>query len=150
MSAALPAGTYMLANGSAPILSGADSTTSSLPIFPFAKADYEVANKTQKLRLRVQIATNATKPTTKFTFGLYPVTVAGGSGELKATLGTVVSGSTFEINEPAASTITSKETADFTIPADGAYSLGVVTGGELNPTPAVRVKVYMVLQTRNV
>src|SRR5690348_5028567 len=79
------------------------------------------------MRLRAQIASNATKPTLKFTVGLYPVTVAGGADQIALTLGAVVSGSTIEFNEPAASTITSKETADFAVPADGAYVLGFVT-----------------------
>lgn len=143
---AVAAGTYLLGAGST-ILSGS-STTGSIPAFYFAKADYEVAGKTQKLRLRVQVAANATKPLIKFTIGLYPITVAGAENELAVTLGTVVSGSTVEFNEPAASTVTSKETSDFTIPADGAYTLGSVTSATL--TAKAMVGVNAQLQTRSV
>lgn len=124
------------------------ANTPAPPFFYFAKADYEVANKTQKLRLRAQVAANATKPALKFTYGLYPVTVAGGADQATMTLGTVVSGSTLEFNEPTASTVTSKETADFTIPADGAYMLGVVTSATLTNNSFVICSGQ--LQTRSV
>ena len=120
----------------------------SLPTLYFAKADYEVAGKTQKLRLRSQVWANGTKPTIKFTFGLYPVTVSGGEGAISVKLGSVVSGSTVEINEPAASTITSGVNSDFTIPSDGAYVLGVVTNGTL--TSKSKVLLSAQLQTRSV
>lgn len=134
----LAAGTYSLgsSNAGVPIASGANlfqgAVPIALPLFYFIGTDYEVAGKTQKLRLRAQFAANATKPTIKFTFGLYPVTSAGGGlSEIKLTLGTVVTGSTAEINEPAASTITQKENSDFTVPATGSYVLGVVTSGTM-------------------
>lgn len=143
------AATYFLANGILQLANSANAAAANaIPYFVFAKADYEVAGKTQKLRLRAQVAANATKPTIKFTAGLYPITVAGGANELKITLGTVVSGSTIEFNEPAASTVTSKETSDFTIPADGAYALGVVTSGTLTASAAVLASAQ--LQTRSV
>lgn len=134
---AASAGTYIM--GAYNAEQGRDYTSGSTvqigipypPIFYFDDADYTVAGKTQKLRLRAQIATNATKPAIKFTVGLYPVTSAGGTNQLSLTLGTVVSGSTVEFNEPAASTVTSGVTSDFTIPSDGAYMLGYVTSATL-------------------
>lgn len=131
------AGTYFLGNEGTLVASGGEISTSVgevkavPPFFYFDDADYTVASKTQKLRIRAQVAANATKPTIKFTFGLYPVSAAGGAGILTMTLGTVVSGSTVEINEPAASTVTSGTGSDFTIPSDGAYCLGVVTSGTM-------------------
>lgn len=144
------AGTYGISPGSGTPLTSGTSVEGgpTIPFFQFAKADYEVANKTQKLRIRAQVAANATKPLIKFTFGLYPITVAGAAKQLAVTLGTVVSGSTLEFNEPAASTVTSKETSDFTIPSDGAYLLGVVTSGTLTANSAAFVSAQ--LQTRNV
>jgi hypothetical protein len=144
------AGTYWLAPSTGnPSLSGSSvEGGNTLPFFQFAKADYEVANKTQKLRLRAQIGANATKPTIKFTFGLYPVTVAGAAKNLAVTLGAAVSGSTLEFNEPAASTFTSKETSDFTIPADGVYAFGIVTSAEITVNAAVFLSTQ--LQTRSV
>lgn len=148
----LAAGTYIVGDGSAstPVASGATANSQGriVPLLGFAKADYEVAGKTQKLRLRAQILTNATKPTIKFTFGLYPVTVAGGANVVTVTLGTVVSGSALEFNEPTASTVTFKETSDFTIPSDGAYVLGVVTSAKLTASAAAILGAQ--LQTRSV
>lgn len=140
------AGTYLLGPG---LASGANSNqgVANRPsLFYFAKADYEVAGKTQKLRLRAQVAANGTKPTIKFTFGLYPVTVAGEADIFRINTGTVVSGSTVEISEPAASTVTQKAGEDFTIPADGAYALGVVTSATLTNNSAVQFTAQ--LQTR--
>jgi hypothetical protein len=147
----LAAGTYLLQGSGAatPIASGANlGAAGELPYFDFAKADYEVASKTQKLRLRAQVACNATKPLIKFTFGLYPVTVAGAGTEFIPTFGTVVTSSTVEINEPAASTVTRAVNSDFTIPADGAYVLGFVTSAKLTANSNTRLSAQ--LQTRNV
>lgn len=150
VQAALAAGTYILGvPAEKPIASGAAMNGPVIPpYFQFVKADSEVGGKTQKLRTRVQMAVNAAKPTIKFTFGLYPITVAGGVGETKFTLGTVVSGSTVEVNEPPASTITSKESSDFAIPSDGAYMFGFVTSAEINAS--VMAKLSAQLQTRSV
>jgi hypothetical protein len=140
------AGTYLVNNSLASV-SGA-SSVNGYPVFYFDDTDYTVAGKTQKLRVRAQILTNATKPTLKFTVGLYPVTVAGGADEFKLTLGTVVSGSTIEFNEPAASTIGQGNSGDFTIPADGAYAFGVVTSATLTNNNVSSVACQ--LQTRSV
>lgn len=143
----LEAGTYLMGNYSGtPVKSGASAGT--IPGFYFDDADYAVAGKTLKMRLRAQIATNATKPTLKFTVGLYPVTVAGAADQIVFTLGAVVPGSTVEFNEPAASTITPKEAADFTVPADGAYVMGVVTSGALTNNNLSLLNAQ--LQVRNV
>lgn len=139
------AATYVLETA---VVASGSSTSQTPNVFSFAKADYEVAGKTQKLRIRAQTLTNATKPTIKFTVGLYPVTVAGGANEIAVTLGTVVSGSTIEFNEPAASTVTAKETSDFTIPADGVYALGVVTSAKLTASNFTGIAAQ--LQTRSV
>lgn len=148
------AGTYFLCNQSSglnPLTSGSaigNTNRLSPHYLYFDDADYSVANKTQKLRIRAQIACNATKAAIKFTFGMYPITVAGGTDELTITLGTVVSGSTVEINEPAASTVTSGTGSDFTIPSDGAFMLGVVTSGTLTNNSITLLSAH--LQTRSV
>lgn len=143
----LAAGTYAL-DGVNALKSGNNLSSAALAFFYFDDADYTVAGKTQKLRLRAQIAVNETKAAIKFTFGLYPITVAGGADECKVTLGTVVSGSTVEINEPAASTVTSAAGSDFTIPSDGAFALGVVTSGTLTNNSDTRLSAQV--QTRSV
>ena len=98
----------------------------------FDDADYTIASKTQKLRVRAQVCTNATAwSTVTATFGLYPVTFAGTADALTATLGTVVTGSTVAIANPSASTVNQGNSGVFTIPADGQYALGVVTSAML-------------------
>lgn len=135
------AGTYILGNdGIEPAASGGKLTTGSpknVHLFYLDDADYTVAGKTQKLRLRVQIFVNGTKPTLKFTFGLYPISgCGGGANELTMTLGAVVAGSAVEINEPAANALAWGVGADFAVPADGAYALGVLTSGAMTANSA--------------
>lgn len=143
-SGALAAGTFFICGSSSTVsavispatlmVSGFTngSTIGHPPCFNLASADHTVAGKTAKLQLRAALLSNATKPALKFTYGLYPVTTSGPAGTFVLTLGTVVAGSTVEINEPAASTVTRAVTAgDFTLPADGLYTLGVVTNATL-------------------
>lgn len=88
----LEAGSYFLGVGGNALASGAvaarvflveTSVAADLPIVTyFDDADYAVGGKTQKLRIRAQAAVNATKPTIKFTVGLYPVTATGGQTNL--------------------------------------------------------------------
>lgn len=144
----LSAGTYLFRPSGTALLSGSNIIWEDFPFFYFDNSDYEISGKTLKMRLRAQVASNATKPTIKFTFGLYPVTVTGGSNQFIPTVGTVVSGSTIEFNEPAASTITQKESSDFTIPSDGAYVLGVVTSAKLPASNLSHLAAQ--LQVRNV
>lgn len=141
------AGGYMIGSEKA-WASGSASSELSFPYIYFDDADYKVEGKTQKLRIRAQVASNATKATIKFTFGLYPFTVAGAADNLTLTLGTVVAGSTVAINEPAASSITSGVGSDFEVPVDGAYLLGVETSGTL--TNNSRVMLSSQLQTHSV
>ncbi len=109
-------------------------------------ADGTVESKTQKLRLRVHVDVNTVKPTHKFTFGLYPITSGGVSLTLVTTLGSVVSGSTVEVNEPAASSVATAVSSDFTVPSDGAYALGCVTSAKMTEGTAVALTAQ--LQTR--
>lgn len=156
MEAALAAGTYILGTrvGGAPLASGGDLTTPTdgavaSSFIYFDDADYTVAGRTQKLRLRAQVNANATAwSSVTATFGLYPVTFAGGANALTATLGTVVSGSTVAIANPSASTTNQGNSGDFTIPSDGQYCLGVVTSATLTGNAAALLTAQ--LQTRNV
>lgn len=111
-------------------------------------ADYAVAGLTAKLRVRAQVSTNGTVPALTFTVGLYPLTFTGGSGNLAATLGTVVAGSTVAIASPSASATTSGVSTAVNIPADGLYCLAVATSATLTTNTAVLVTAQ--LQTRNV
>ncbi len=142
MSSERGAATYILENLS---VSGVQATVGILYL---AAADYAVAGLTTKLRLRAQVATNAIAPTTTHTVGLYPVTVAGGIDATTVTLGTVVSGSTVVFAAPPASTVTQGNSGDLTIPADGAYVLGVVNNAA--PTTNAALFFSAQLQVRNV
>jgi hypothetical protein len=146
------AGKYIMAPAGN-VTSGSNLAAANLdrdmpPVFEFDDADYTVSGLTQKLRLRAQVLANATAPAITFTFGLYPVTVAGGADVLAFTIGTVVTGSTVAIASPSASTATrGTPTADFTVPADGVYSLGVVTSGTIANNSLVFLAAQ--LQVRN-
>jgi hypothetical protein len=110
------------------ISSGSTVAGSNVPQFiGVDEVPYKVTGLTVKMRLRVAFVTNAVAPTGTFTFGLYPVTTAGGAGNLTTTLGTVVSGSTVAHTAPAASSQFLDAGSDFTPPTAGVYVLGVVT-----------------------
>lgn len=145
----LAAGTYFLAyNTGVTSQSGASQPTQTLPFFYFEAADFAVPGKTTKLRLRAQVGVNATKAAITFTVGLYPVSFAGGVDELKVTAGTVVSGSTVALIEPAASSLTKGTSGDFTIPADGGYAVAFVSSALLTNNSAALLAAQ--LQVRNV
>jgi hypothetical protein len=145
-------GTYILgAAAKDPVASGANISGAGFfpfPVFYLVKADYEVANKTQKLRIRAQMSINATKPTQSFNIGLYPLTVAGGAAELKFTLGTAVSGSAVGFGEPEASTVNLKEGSDFSAPANGLFCLGTTVSTNLTTNSVAFISAQ--LQTRSV
>ncbi len=106
-----------------------------------------------KMRIRAQVAANATAPgTITLTFGLYTVTVAGGSSAFIPTLGTVVTGSTVPLANPSASAIAQGNSGDFAITAanftdPSHYCIGLVT----NATSATNgfLKGVAQLQVRN-
>lgn len=127
----LAAATYIFSATGGAVSGTTDIDQHVTPYFYFDDADYTVTSTTPKLRVRAQIATNATQPTITFTVGLYPVTTAGSADTLVFTLGTVVSGSTVAFASPTASTVSQSNSGDFTVPADGAYMFGVVTSGTL-------------------
>jgi hypothetical protein len=90
-------------------------------------ADYAAAPRTTYFNISASCAVNATAPAATFTIGLYPVTaVAGATGVIGATLGTVVAGSTIAFPTPALSTLSNGTSGDFAAPAAGYYALGVV------------------------
>jgi hypothetical protein len=115
-------------------------------VIPFNNDNYEVAGKTQKLRLVVAIATNGTKPASKFTFSLRSLASSGGAGAFALTAGEAVAGSSVEINEPAANQITRAEGTDFAVPADGSYGICVSTSASIT----VVAMFIAALQVRNI
>jgi hypothetical protein len=113
----------------------------------FDDADFTVASKTQRLRVRAQVWTNGTAPGITFTTGLYPVTVVGGADALNAIPGTVVTGSTVAIASPVINSITQGNSGDFTAPTDGQYMFACLTSGTIANNAAVVVTAQ--LQTRH-
>jgi hypothetical protein len=150
-TAAKVAGTYALGDGDPIAVSGTGTLYPIKTIF-IAAADYPTINGlAPKLRIRAQLYTNDVAPTGNFTFGLYPITrpaTSGGAGLAIYTLGTVVSGSNgATFTTPAADGLLNAVGADFALPADGHYVIGVVT----TATVATSAHLHMVssLQMRN-
>jgi hypothetical protein len=136
--------------GQTGIVSG--SSSGLIAIIQITGADYPTVNGVgTKLRISAQIHTNDVAPTGNFTFGLYPVTrpaSSGGAGQLIFTLGTVVSGSNGStFTTPAADSSLSSIGADFAIPADGMYCIGVVTTATIAASAFVGMRAQ--LQMRN-
>lgn len=125
-------GTYaMVAGGDGCVLSGANTATPVQSIY-IDSADYPTTNgAATKLRIRVQLYTNDTAPTGNYTFGLYPITrpaTSGGSGVNIYTIGSVVAGSNgATFTAPAADGLLSAVGADFSLPSNGHYVIGVLT-----------------------
>ncbi len=120
-------------------------------VFQFTAADYAITGRTTKLRLRATVMNNAAAPGRTATVGLYPVTAVGGSADkMSLTLGTVVTGSTitFSSLSMTANSRLQNVTADFDVPSDGMYVLGVnIAGGNINGSALLNVLAD--LQVRN-
>ena len=130
------------------------ATTTYAPtpaVFQFAAADYAITGRTTKLRLRATVINNTTAPGRTATVGLYPVTAVGGASDTTSvTLGTAVTGSTIAFSSASmtASSRLQNVTADFDVPADGMYVLGVnIAGGTIGGNALLNVLAD--LQVRN-
>lgn len=98
---------------------------------------YAVTGLTAKLRVVAATATNTVAATNNFTYGLYPVTVAGSAGNVAVTAGTVVSGSTVTRSAPSTSTLYQDASADFTAPSAGVYALGFAASAGMAASSAI-------------
>lgn len=150
-TAARVAGTYFMPQSQALGISGTGTLYPPNTVF-IAAADYPTLNGVApKLRIRAQLYTNDVAPTGNFTLGLYPVTrpaTSGGAGLCIFTLGTVVSGSNgATFTTPAADGLLQSVGADFALPADGHYVIGVVTTGTVATNAHVQITAS--LQMRN-
>ncbi len=95
-----------------------------------AAADFAIAGRTTKLRVRASVACNATAPAVNFTFGLASMTaIGGGANTISYSLTGV--GANAVINAPPASAATSAVSADLNVPADGLYLLFMSTSAAL-------------------
>lgn len=121
----------------ATLIAKADGTMSFSPAVPspaqafyLAAADYAVSGKTTKLRVRADMFLNGLRSgASTLTFGLYPITSVGSTGAAFSdnfTVGSVVAGSAVTAVNPVASTTAAPvASADFALPTDGAYVVGV-------------------------
>ena len=130
-TAARVAGTYAIGQSDPLAISGT-GTLYPVNTINIAAADYAAAGSLPaRLRIRAQLYTNAVAPTGNFTFGLYPITRPASSGAAGLniyTLGTVVPGSNGAVfTAPAAGLLGAAVSADFALPADGHYVIGVLT-----------------------
>jgi hypothetical protein len=144
IASAVAAATRLLGEGTGGSATGS-STTNWPVLVPIFAADYAVSGKTTKLRLRVAVQTNNVAPAATFTFGLYPITGAGGASSAgnSTTLGTVVTGSTKAITTPAASSLVVDVTADFDLPTDGWYGVGIVQSAVIATGASVIVTAHL-------
>lgn len=149
-TAARAAGTYAFGLGDPLAVSGT-GTLYPLAVLRIDSADFPTVNGlAPKLRVKWALATNDVAPGSNFTFGLYPVTrpaTSGGAGLATFTLGTVVTGSTSAATAPAADAHVSGASADFALPADGFYVIGVVTSGAIATSAHVHLSAQV--QARN-
>lgn len=129
--AARVAGTYFIPLADALGVSGT-GTLYAPAIIRIDSADYPTIDSlAPKFRIKWSLMVNDVAPTGNFTVGLYPITrpaTSGGAGLNIYTMGTVVSGSNGStFTTPSADSMNTGTSADFALPADGYYVLGVVT-----------------------
>jgi hypothetical protein len=150
------AGTFLLGSGSAAAAGQMNSSGTAVAhgasvdapdIIHFDAAAYAVDGKATVMRVVAQVAENPTSDTNDKTVGLYSVTVGGGVDTISYTAAALVANSAVAING-AANAITPGITADFAIPADGAYMLAVVTNNPITNNSAISV--HAMLQIRNI
>jgi hypothetical protein len=113
------------------------TTLLGVDLIPFDPADYTLGGRTLKLRLEA-ISYAAGGQTNTFTWGLYPVTVAGGTDVLAVTLGSVTAGSTVARANPVTQTTYRDVGSDFTAPVAGTYVLGFTTTASVGSTTALQ------------
>ena len=140
-------GTYLFA--ATGLLSAAEAAAGiTMPYLD--PADYAVAGKTTKYRLRAQVYTNAVAPTATFVVGLFPISaVAGAEGKVKPTVGTITEGSQVTFTTPAKETRSQGNSGDFTAPAAGHFALGVTTSTATTAAKSDEI-ICVQLQVRNV
>lgn len=118
-----------------PGLPGAKSATSNLngsmmQAIGLKAADYAVAGKTTKYRLRAQLFTNGTAPGTLVYVNLRPITSSGGAGILNWTTGSALIGGEIQI-EGAANAESDHVGADFVPESDGPHTITVESDAKL-------------------
>jgi hypothetical protein len=151
VSNAATANTYLMMGDSGKYINGASlafavDSVGQFPVKALNAADYAVAGKTAKLRVRATCMANGTAPGITLTPALYLVTPSGTANNLNLTLSAAVGAVAFAT--PAANSTTLSVSADFDFPATGAYGFGLLTSGTIAANSIANV--WAELQTRNV
>ena len=141
------AGLYSMAYGSPLVASGIGSL-SPIGIINIRATDYPViGGRSSKFKINAEIFTNDVAPLGNFSFGLYPITrpsISGGAGLCIYTLGTVVSGSNgIAFTAPGADFSGNVSGADFSLPPDGFYAIGVTTTQTVATSALVHLQVTL-------
>jgi hypothetical protein len=146
------AGTYGIPQGNPLAITGV-GTLYALNTIYIAATDYPtIDGKVTKLRVRAIIECNDVAPFTgTFKVGLHPVTrpsTSGGAGVCIYTIGSPVTNSQATGTNLAADSQTAIVSADFDLPADGFYTLAVVTSATMATSSHVHISAS--LQIHNV
>jgi hypothetical protein len=134
---ASPAGTRGLCHNGT-FLNGSNGAN-ALVVLLLNAAQYALAGKTPKLKIRASAQVNGTAPGAglTFTIGLHELTAtAGAAGGITPTIAAAVAGSTFQVNGganlAAGQRYSDETTPAFNIPATiGDYLVGVVTNNAM-------------------
>lgn len=139
------AATYVLREGTTLIANPA-TLNQAINLVVLAAADLTVIDKTPRLRIRATVGVNGTAPASDFSFGLYPVTLTGGTNVIVATLGALVSGSTALVSAPAANGWTTVDSGDFALPADGVYTIAMLCPSQGSANAALELVASLLLR----
>jgi hypothetical protein len=141
--AAKAANTYGIPQGN-PLAVTGTGTLYALNTIYIDSNDYPtIDGKASKLRVRCIIVCNDVAPFTgTFVIGLHPITrpaTSGGAGLCIYTIGTAVTGSTVTGTNLAADSINNLVGNDFALPANGFYTLAVVTSATMATSSHVHI-----------
>lgn len=149
-TAARVAGTYGMPQGDPLAITGV-GTPYPLNAIAIDSAEFPMVGAlSPKFRVKAQLYTNDVPPTGNFTVGLHPVTrpaTSGAAGLCIYTIGSAVPGSTTTFTAPAADAQLGQAGADFALPANGHYVIGVVTSAAVAASAHLHLSAQ--LQTRN-
>lgn len=117
-------------------------------IFTLRRNDYDLLDRTPKLRIRAQAYVNGVAPSRSFTIGLHTATGHGGAANVFSfsANGTAITGSTVAFSGLAANSTNQGNSGDFDVPADAHYCLACNQSGAI--TANSRVSFTVQLQQR--
>lgn len=138
------ANTYLWGTGT-PVVS--TDNVAGLSGWSFDPADFAIAGKTTKMRLRVHAGVDDVAPANTLTVGLYEITgLTGGGSAAVPTLSAVIANSTVAITTPAANSNTHSVSSEFTPPTAGKYVIGAAASGAAAANSAVVIAVTVQIQ----